>query len=71
MTMLNRGFKHIMIIIAISMVVVLNACHLTQSIFAQNMTSNQTGNQTSRIDLLPPNVLEEEENLTEMFGSQY
>jgi hypothetical protein len=70
MTMSNGGFKHMTIIIAISMVVVLNVCHLIQPIFAQNMTSNQTGNQTTRIDLLPPNVLEEEENLTEMLGSQ-
>lgn len=70
MTMFNRVFKHMMIIIAISMVVVLNVCHLIQPIFAQNMTDNQTGNQTTRIDLLPPNVLEEEENLTEMLGSQ-
>jgi hypothetical protein len=68
--MSNGGFKHMTIIIAISMVVVLNVCHLIQPIFAQNMTSNQTGNQTTRIDLLPPNVLEEEENLTEMLGSQ-
>jgi hypothetical protein len=67
---MSKYFKFITMIIAISLVVVfLNVYHLTQPANAQNLTGNQTGNQTMRIDLLPPSVLEEEENLTESLGS--
>jgi hypothetical protein len=65
---MSKCFKFITMIIVISLVVILNVYSLTQPVNAQNMTGNQTGNQTTRIDLLPPNVLEEE-NLTESLGS--
>jgi hypothetical protein len=67
---MSKYFKFITVIIAISLVVVLNVYHLTQPVNAQNLTGNQTSNQTTRIDLLPPSVLEEEEDLTESLEGQ-
>jgi hypothetical protein len=62
----------ITLFIAIAIVVLGSswAYPMVQPTSAQNMIGNQSGNQTTRIDLLPPRVLEEEENLTEMLGEQ-
>jgi hypothetical protein len=62
-------FKHTLIIIVISMVVVLNVSLLILPIPAQNMIYNQPGNQTTGTDLLSPRVVEEETR-AEILGGQ-
>ena len=42
---------------------------LGQPIIGQNMTGNQTSNQTGGLDLVPPRVIEEETQ-EEMLGGQ-
>jgi hypothetical protein len=42
---------------------------LTQSVIAQNMTGNQSSNQSVGLDLLPPRVVEEDTE-AEILGGQ-
>ena len=64
MSKLTHGIT-VFIIIAI---VVVGAA-LAEPITAQNMTGNQSGNQTGELDLLPPRVVEEETQ-AEILGGQ-
>jgi hypothetical protein len=64
---MSKLIDGITVFIVIAIVVV--GAALVEPITAQNMTGNQSGDQTGELDLLPPRVVEEDTQ-AEILGGQ-